>query len=115
MSTKVYHLYVAPAASEQVGHFLAARGEVFENETQVLIFEDREYPCWLIKGNLVTLIAQCVRDLPAFQDARLFVQSDGPGKTASDVTFMLKKRNHIRETVLENLGGPSLLIKRAVP
>ncbi len=124
MSTKVYHLYVNPTASEQVGHFLAKQGLVAESETSVLKFKGKKYPSWIVVGeDHISQIRQCVRDLPdIFKDVHLFEQEEGQGRNASDVTFMIKKGHVIRDTVIRAVGtrgvrgqGPSRdkLIKRA--
>ncbi len=102
----IYFVHANPAAMESIAAFLAGQGEVGGRETTSLPYDGRHYPCFQIDGEDVSRMKQMAADKPdVFTSIRLFTRPDGPGKTARDVTFMVRKSKAVRRAVLSAMAG----------
>lgn len=98
-------MYANPNAREAIASFLASRCEIGGNETSILKVKGEEYTCLQIKGTDVKLVKQYIHDNPDIAtNVRLFERTEGQGKNAHDVSFMLGKHNLVRKAVLTTLA-----------
>lgn len=105
MSTSVYFVYANPAASKAIASFLASQGDSGGNETTALKVNGEEFSCLQIKGTDVKHVKQYVHDnLDIATNVRLFERTEGQGKHAHDVSFMLGKHNFVRNAVLTTVA-----------
>ena len=105
MSTSVYFVSANPAASKAIASFLAAQAEIGGNETSILKVEGEEYSCLQIKGADVKLMKQYIHDNPDIAtNVRLFKRTEGQGKNAHDVSFMLGRKHFVRGAVLATVA-----------
>ena len=101
MSKSVYFVFANPAASKAIANFFAAQGEIGGSETTILEVGGKEYSCLQIKGTDVMFVKQYIHDnRDIATNVRLFERTEGQGKNAHDVSFMLGRKHFVRSAVL---------------